>query len=223
MEDSKEYAKKHLNTFYNKVIENKKILDEKEAIFMAGSPGAGKTEVATELVSFYPNMCLIDADEFRKGFPKYNGKNSDKFQPGTTWLVGDIFKKVTDAGYCFLLDGTFALKSASKNIKRVLKRNYNVNIFFVYQDPLIAWNFVKIREFKEGRHVPKNVFINAYIMSRENIIHVKEKFGNEIDIHLLFKDFKGKIYETIPNTNNISLILPELYDKAFLEENLNDK
>ena len=68
MEDSKEYAKKHRDNFYHEVISGKNVDGEKEAIFMAGSPGAGKTEVATELVSFYQNMCLIDADRFREGF-----------------------------------------------------------------------------------------------------------------------------------------------------------
>jgi dephospho-CoA kinase len=41
---------------------------------MNGSPGSGKTEVANELVSFYQNICIIDADCFREGFG-YNGTN----------------------------------------------------------------------------------------------------------------------------------------------------
>ena len=69
MEDSKEYAKKHREDFYYQVISGIEIMDEKEAIFMAGSPGVGKTEVASELISFYQNMCLIDADKFRESFP----------------------------------------------------------------------------------------------------------------------------------------------------------
>ena len=222
MEDSREYAKKHRDKFYHDVTYAKTIKDEKEAIFMAGSPGAGKTEVANEIVSFYKNICIIDADNFRQGFPEYNGTNSYKFQSAASWLVGDVFKRVTDDGYSFLLDGTFALASASKNIKRVLKKSYDINIYFVYQDPLIAWKFVKEREIKEGRHVPKDVFINAYFMSRHNIIHAKEKFGELIELTILFKDFHNIISETHADTDNIQLILPELYTKEFLEENLDD-
>jgi predicted ABC-type ATPase len=220
MEDSREYAKKHRDTFYYSVISNKIVSDEKNAIFMAGSPGAGKTEVANELVSFYQNMCLIDADKFREEFPGYNGTNSYKFQSGASWLVGDVFNRITDEGYSFLLDGTFALESVSKNIKQVLKHSYKVQIYFVYQDPLIAWDFVKIRELKEGRHVPKERFINAYFKSRHNVIHVKEKFSDFVNITILFKDFHGEISEIHADTDNIHLILPELYTKEYLKENL---
>jgi len=223
MDNSKEYAKKHRDEFYNHVITGKAIPEDKYACFMAGTPGAGKTEVANELLSFYKNTCLIDADIFREEFPGYTGANSYKFQAGASWLVGDIFKRITDEGYSFLLDGTFALDSASKNIQRVLKKNYqNINIYFVYQDPLIAWKFVKIRELKEGRHVPKERFINAYFMSRKNIIKVREKFGDLVNIHILLKDFDGKIYEVQGYTESIQLLLPKLYTKSFLKENLDD-
>ena len=220
--DSREYAKEHKYDFYSHVIAGKHIGSTKDAIFMAGSPGAGKTEVATELLSFYHNMVIIDADRFREGFPTYNGANSSEFQSGASWLVGDIFNRVSDEGYSLLLDGTFALASASKNIERVLKRNYNVSIYYVYQDPMIAWEFVKQREKVEGRNVPKERFINAYFMARHNLIKVKEKFGDQVEINILFKDFQNQISETHADTENIQMILPELYTKAYLEENLHD-
>jgi predicted ABC-type ATPase len=220
MIDSKEYAKKNRDKFYHQVINGKNVSKNKIAIFMAGSPGAGKTEVATELISFYQNICLIDADNFREGFPEYNGKNSHEFQSGASWLVGDVFRRVTNQGYSFLLDGTFALESASKNIKQVLKHSYEVNIYFIYQNPFIAWDFVKLREDKEGRNVPKETFINAYFMSRNNVIKVKKKFGELININILFKDFKGEISEIHEDTDNPQLILPELYTTEFLKENL---
>ena len=113
--DSREYAKEHKDDFYSHVIADKHIGSTKDAIFMAGSPGAGKTEVATELLSFYQNMVIIDADRFREGFPTYNGANSSEFQSGASWLVGDIFNRVSDEGYSLLLDGTFALASATSS------------------------------------------------------------------------------------------------------------
>ena len=134
-----------------------------------------------------------------------------------------MFKRVINEGYSFLLDGTFALASARKNIEMVLKNSYDkVSIYFVYQDPLIAWKFVKNREIIEGRHVPKMSFINAYFMSRYNVIRAKEKFGDLINITILFKDFHGNISETHADTDNIELILPKLYTKEFLRGNLNE-
>lgn len=39
----------------------------------------------------------------------------------------------------------FALppKKADQNIARCLKKNYDVLIYYIYQDPFIAWNYTK--------------------------------------------------------------------------------
>ncbi len=81
---------------------------------------------------------------------------------------------------------------------------------------------MKQREKVEGRNVPKERFINAYFMARHNLIKVKEKFGERVEINILFKDYQNKISETHADTENIQMILPELYTKDLLEENLHD-
>jgi len=49
--DSKAYAKEHKQAFIAKVVKGKvPVLEEKLAIFMAGTPGAGKTEVVESLI-----------------------------------------------------------------------------------------------------------------------------------------------------------------------------
>jgi predicted kinase len=88
---------------------------------MAGSPSAGKTEVALGLAENYDNHVVIDADYFRMQFPDYNGKNSDLFQKASSWLVEQALKFVLEKGYSFILDATFAILSAEKNILRALK------------------------------------------------------------------------------------------------------
>ena len=51
--DSKAYAKEHKQAFIAKVVKGKvPVLEEKLAIFMAGTPGAGKTEVVESLMEF---------------------------------------------------------------------------------------------------------------------------------------------------------------------------
>ncbi|WP_179190521.1 zeta toxin family protein, partial [Candidatus Enterococcus wittei] len=70
--DDKVYAKDHKKEFFQDVIQDKVVrLDQKEAIFMAGTPGAGKTEVATSLLELSEDICRIDADVFRTKFPGY--------------------------------------------------------------------------------------------------------------------------------------------------------
>lgn len=106
--------------------------------------------------TFGPSFVVIDADQFRSQFPGYNGQNSSDFQRGSSYLVDVAFSKVLQEGMSFILDGTFGHAKAEQNIARVLKRNYHTKIYFVYQNPLHAWRFTKIRENKEGRKLPKH-------------------------------------------------------------------
>ena len=83
------------------------------------------------------------------------------------------YSKKEHLGYSFILDETFAVLSADKNIKRAVKNEYSISIFYVYRHPEVAWGYTKKREIVEGRLVPKETFINAFFKSRENIEKVK--------------------------------------------------
>ena len=65
-----EYAKENKKIIIANLIKDSQPDDEKDAIFMAGSPGAGKSEVALGLVNSYHKHLIIDADEFRSQFPE---------------------------------------------------------------------------------------------------------------------------------------------------------
>lgn len=130
---------------------------------MAGSPGAGKSELAITLSENYENMGIIDVDYFRMQFPDYNGNNSSLFQKAASWLVEQAFKYVVENKYSFILDATFAVPGIEKKINSVLKKGYEISIYYVYQEPNVAWGFTKTREEIEGRVVPKSTFINAFI------------------------------------------------------------
>lgn len=112
MDDSIEYAKKHRKDFWNKLVAGKSVEEYKQAIYMAGTPGAGKTEAALELERLASNMIRIDADWFREEFPGYNGHNSSEFQRGAAWLVEWSLSRSIDKGYSYILDGTFAFSRA---------------------------------------------------------------------------------------------------------------
>lgn len=141
-----DYARMHKDKFISDITKNKKISLDKTAVFMAGSPGSGKSEIASSISSMYPDYVIIDADYFRSKFPDYNGQNSSLFQKASSWLVEQAFLHMIDNGYSFILDATFALISSNSNIKRVIKKDYKPIIFYVYQEPLVAWDFTKRRE-----------------------------------------------------------------------------
>ena len=221
MDSNLEYAQNRLEEFISELIHDSFPSEELDAVFMAGSPGAGKTEVALGLSENYDNHILIDADAFRIQFPGYDGSNSSQFQKASAWLVDQSFKFVVDKGYSFILDATFSVLGAEKIIIRTLKNGYRVTLFYVYQEPQVAWNFTKERELVEGRVVPKDTFINAFFQARENIEKVKERHP-EVTLHIIIKDYQNNISEVHFDADNIQLVLPQKYTKQQLEDLLND-
>ncbi|MFA7309178.1 MAG: zeta toxin family protein [Patescibacteria group bacterium] len=190
-------------------------------IFMAGSPGAGKTEVASalfdELRSMKSPPVRIDADMIRSMLPGYVGGNAHVFQKTASTGVHILFDYALKHNLNVILDGTFSHSSASQNIERSLKRGRTVIIYFVYQDPLIAWRFTQAREAIEGRRVTKETFINAFLKSRDNVRLVKEQFGSEIRLDVILKDFTHDIGQVFTDVAEIDQFLPKAYTKEELE------
>ncbi|EIK67707.1 hypothetical protein PseBG33_1217 [Pseudomonas synxantha BG33R] len=95
------------------------------SVFMAGSPGAGKTEASIALVNLFADTPIlkIDPDELRKEFAAYQGANSWLFQQGVSILVEKIVDLALDQRQSFLLDGTFSnLEIARSNVERSLRK-----------------------------------------------------------------------------------------------------
>ena len=164
------------------------------AVFMAGSPGAGKTEIAKLLLAdFSPAPVRIDADDFRQHFDGYNGTNSHIFQQAATDMVQKMLDRVLHGAKSgtpipFILDGTFTYARVRDNLKRAIDRGYAVEIYYVYQRPSLAWEFTKAREIKDGRIVPEDVFIRTFVAARANVLEMKRLFGDSINVTVIMKD-----------------------------------
>ena len=162
------------------------------SLFMAGSPGAGKTEVSKNLVKKFRDVPVrIDADEIRAICPGYTGTNAHIFQDAANKGVNILFDYALHKHLNLILDATFAYTDAQGNIQRSIDRNRIVQIWFVYQDPLKAWEVTKAREVKEARHVSKEVFIETFFRAKKNVSRAKEMFGSVIELNLLIKDYDG--------------------------------
>jgi hypothetical protein len=102
-----------------------------------------------------------------------------------------------------------------------LNKNRKIGVFYIYQDPLRAWDFTKKREKLEGRHVPKQTFIEAFFKARENIKLIKEEFGDKIELNLVIKNSRNedeKIKSNIDST--IDNFLKIQHTKKSLNTNL---
>ena len=124
------FARKNKKAIAKKLTDKSIFLPEDNpvSVFMAGSPGAGKTEASIELlVGFKDNgndILRIDADDLRHEFPGYIGENSHLFQKGVSVLVEKIHDLALKQKQSFLLDGTLShFSKAVNNISRSLKKD----------------------------------------------------------------------------------------------------
>lgn len=190
------------------------------SVFMAGSPGAGKTESSLRLIESLsgPGTVLrIDSDEYRQYFDDYNGTNSSFFQAATSILADKVHDLALENQLSFVFDGTFTnFERSEENIRRSLKKDRPVYVLYVYQDPLQAWKFVQRRAEKDGRTVPPHAFIEQYFSARQNVNRIKEMFGKKIQVDLVVKNIDGTDFRYKENVLSIDSHLKESYSKEEL-------
>lgn len=223
--DSIDFAKRKRNKkmIAKKVASLHKFPSEGEpvSVFMAGSPGAGKTETSLELTSQFPESPIlrIDADELRGLFPAYTGSNSHLFQSAVSLLVEAIHDHALKFSQSFILDGTLHNeRKAQQNIDRSLKRNRTVQILFVYQEPASAWKFVQSREKLEGRRIMAEDFINQFLQSKNTVNSLKERYGAQIKVDLLIKNFDNSTKKYKAGIDCIDSHINEVYSRQTLEK-----
>lgn len=196
--------------------------DDPVSVFMAGSPGAGKTEASIELLAMLEErnaeILRIDPDDLRNEFPKYSGDNSWLFQKGVSILVEKIHDLALKQNQSFLLDGTLSnYEKAAHNVSRSLSKGRFVQILYVYQDPMLAWQFVQSRELLEGRRILPQHFIEQYFAARNVVNRLKRAFGPDLKLDLLLKntDNTHRLYKA--GIDQIDNHIPEKYTPADLE------
>ncbi len=195
------------------------------SVFMAGSPGAGKTESSKNLIKKFSKnggqILRIDPDELRIKFKEYTGDNSYLFNGAVSILVSRIHDYALKNKQSFVFDGTFSnINKARENIERSIKRDRFVQIFYVYQDPVQAWDFVKKREVLEGRRIEKEHFVSHYFSARNSVNSLKREFGNKIKVDLLVKNIDGSDRYYKENIDIIDNYVEESYTVETLNATL---
>jgi predicted ABC-type ATPase len=192
-EEAKIFVKKEKHALIKKFADLEKYPSAEKpfSLFMAGSPGAGKTEFSKRIIEIMSPIPIvrIDADEIKESIPQYNGKNSDIVQGAASIMVDNLNYYTLKHQQNSIMDGTFAnYIIARRNIINSLNKNRKIGVFYLYQDPLKAWDFTKKREKLEGRYVPKQAFIEAFFKAKENVKLIKEEFGDKIELNLVIKN-----------------------------------
>ncbi len=192
------------------------------SIFMAGSPGAGKTEFSKRfLKEAQIDMVRIDADEIRDFIPQYDGKNAANIQRASALAVEYLHDEVLKRKKHMILDATFADYDKSRqNVKRSIDKARHIEIYYLYQDPLVAWEFTKAREEMEGRVVPKDIFVDSFFKARQNVKKAKDEFGSKVQLHLVIKDYDNSFDLLKLNISEVDSYMNMDYDYTSLMEKL---
>ena len=186
------------------------------AVFAAGIPGAGKTEFLDRLLVGVTNIVRIDMDEVVKLFDDYSPDKYYEFRGAANILVDEAVIYCRQHRLDFVLDGTFGSGRAINNIRSALKR-HKVTIFYVWKDPVVAWQHTKDRQLVTKRGVEKFGFIEACLKVPINLREVRNNFIDKISIVLIQKDLNGNIFQMIRDTHVIDGILETSYTKKDLE------
>ena len=216
-------AKKMKKEIARKLVDHLPQEESAVSVFMAGSPGAGKTETARNMIKSFRDeygveLVHIENDELRKEFEDYNGNNSSLFQRPATLLVEAIHDRTLKRDVSFILDSTLSsFDKAKDNIERSLRRDRYVLIIFVYQEPEQAWRLVKAREVVEGRRVPEEVFVTQFMESQRVVSELKLIFEDKISLMFIEKNIDGKNEELHLNVNDIDGLLSKKYNRETLE------
>ena len=228
-DDAKKYIKEHKKELCEKFanLEDYPSVENPSAYFMAGSPGVGKTEFSKsfikELTEKEPERRIvrIDADEVRDFIPFYDKTNAYRVQGAAALGVEKLLDCVLGYKQDFVLDATFAdYEKARTNILRCINRKRKVGIVYLYQDPIVAWEFTQKREALEGRKIPLEMFIKAFFEAYENVNKIKKEFGNQVELWLIVKNLEQGIEKTYFNIDNIDSYIKIDYTTQSLEEKL---
>lgn len=212
VEGAKTWAKAHRKQFAATFTSPERFPGEVNpvAVFMAGSPGAGKTEASKALLAELGGGFLrIDPDEFRQEIPGYTGAGSALVHGAVSYLVAAVLDAAFRQRQSFLLDGTLSsYEVAENNVTRCLDKGRAVQILYVYQKPDLAWQFVKARERLEGRHIPPDRFVHQFFASRDVVDKLKVKFGKDIKIDVLLKNIDGTPGRYHANVDSLQHVVP---------------
>jgi UDP-N-acetylglucosamine kinase len=191
------------------------------ALFTAGIPGAGKTEFLNNFLKDAPQPVLrIDLDALVEYFEDYKPENYYQFRDAANLILEKTLDMAIDGKYHFALDGTFAHEKGIHNVKRSLSHGYKVVVFYIVQDPLVAWNLTKDRELTTKRGIEKRGFVNACENIPKNIRKLLKEHGSEIDIFAIAKDDLNKYHFTM-DRKQIETLAHPMYNKDELERSIN--
>jgi UDP-N-acetylglucosamine kinase len=193
-EQAKQWVKDKTNQ--SKVVElffeTHKPIKSKTALFMAGIPGAGKTEFAENAIKTNPELIPIEHDRLVEYIDGYKPEEYYKYRKAGSVLVSRILDECLRNGYAFIFDGTLSHERGAKNIQHCLDAGYDVFVVYIAQDATLAWELTKARELVKKRSIERTGFIEACQKINSNLLNIFNKHKDDPKFHFWLIDKQGK-------------------------------
>lgn len=198
------------------------------AFFMAGIPGAGKTEFAENTINkLKPKLTPIEHDKLVEYITGYKPENYYNFRTAGSVLVTRILDECLKNGYGFIFDGTLSHERGYKNIQKTLKYNYFVQIVYIVQSAKTAWALTKERELVKKRSIEKKGFISTCNKINTSLLDVFRRFKNYDNFGFWIFNKNGKIgmgeatsiiySQEIGSDNEVEKVLRAAYNVSEVE------
>lgn len=137
-------------------------INSKIAFFMAGIPGAGKTEFAEQVLrESLPLLVPIEHDKLVEYIEGYQPENYYNYRKAGSTLVTEVFNTCLKHSYSFIFDGTLSHENGIRNVRKALKAGYTVYIVYIVQDAGVAWELTQAREVVKKRAIEKHGFLET--------------------------------------------------------------
>jgi predicted ABC-type ATPase len=173
------WVKANKKALITEIISNTKPSDPPTAIIMAGVPGAGKTEFLNHITPEIADIVVIDLDTIVTKMPNYQSAEYYKYRKAANIIVSGILTAAIKNHLNFALDGTFSHEKGVENIARALKHGYEVSLFFVDQNPALAWEITTARRILTGRPIEHAGFVKACHNVVPNVQNAIKTFHNQ--------------------------------------------
>jgi predicted ABC-type ATPase len=176
-DQAKQWVKDKLNQqkFLATFFQQHQPSQHKVAFFMAGIPGAGKTEFAQNAIrEASPELIPIEHDQLVEFIHGYKPEEYYRYRKAGSTLVTLLFEACLKQGYAFIFDGTLSHENGIRNINKCLKNDYDVIVVYVVQAPELAWELTKARELVKKRSIERDGFVETCNKVNGNLLLIFE-------------------------------------------------
>lgn len=185
---NKAHQSKVVDLFFEKNVPTK----SKTAFFMAGIPGAGKTEFAENAVKTDRELIPIEHDRIVEYIDGYRPEEYYKYRKAGSTLATRIFDECLQNGYSFIFDGTLSHETGARDIKRCLEAGYQVFVVCIVKDAILARELTQARELVKKRSIERAGFVETCQRINSNSLNIFEAHRENPHFSFWIIDKQGK-------------------------------